>query len=166
VRREVCERAVDATGVFRQAYGSTALDASVLRIPLVGFLPPSDPRVLATVEAIERDLAVDGLLQRYNTDDTDDGLEGDEGAFLLCSFWLADCLDLVGRRDDAVALYERLLALRNDVGLLAEEYGTTFATQLGNCPQAFSHVAIINTASNLCDDTPAGSGTSRVRLAD
>lgn len=166
VRREVCERAVDATGVFRQAYGSTALDASVLRIPLVGFLPPSDPRVLATVEAIERDLAVDGLLQRYNTDDTDDGLEGDEGAFLLCSFWLADCLDLVGRRDDAVALYERLLALRNDVGLLAEEYGTTFATQLGNCPQAFSHVAIINTATNLCDDTPSGSGTSRVRLAD
>ena len=169
VRREVCERAVDAAGVFRQAYGSTALDASVLRIPLVGFLPPSDPRVLATVEAIERDLAVDGLLQRYNTDDTDDGLEGDEGdegAFLLCSFWLADCLDLVGRRDDAVALYERLLALRNDVGLLAEEYGTTFATQLGNCPQAFSHVAIINTATNLCDDTPSGSGTSRVRLAD
>lgn len=166
VRREVCERAVDANGIFRQAYGSTALDAAVLRIPLVGFLPADDPRVRATVEAIERELAVDGLIQRYDTDTTDDGLKGDEGAFLLCSFWLADCLDLIGRRDDAVALYERLLALRNDVGLLAEEYDSTFATQLGNCPQAFSHVSIINTATNLCDDTPSGSGTSRSRSAN
>lgn len=163
VHAEVCERAVDANGVFRMAYGSTALDASVLRIPLVGFLPPSDPRVVATVEAVEHDLAVDGLLQRYRTADTDDGVEGDEGAFLLCSFWLADCLEMIGRRDDAVTLYERLLALRNDVGLLAEEYGTTFATQLGNCPQAFSHVSIINTASNLCLDDTAGPGTSRAR---
>ena len=165
IRREVCERAVDTDGVFRQAYGSAALDASVLRIPLVGFLPPEDPRVVATVEAIERELAVDGLLQRYRTDDTDDGLKGDEGAFLLCSFWLADCLEMIGRRDDAVTLYERLLSLRNDVGLLAEEYDTTFATQLGNYPQAFSHVSIINTATNLCAEDTTGA-TSRSRAAD
>jgi len=161
VRKEVCERSIDADGVFRQAYGSNALDASVLRIPLVGFLPPDDPRVVATVEAIERELSDDGLIRRYQTDVTDDGLKGDEGAFLLCSFWMADCLEMIGRRDDAIALYERLLSLRNDVGLLAEEYGTTFGTQLGNCPQAFSHVSIINTATNLCSDGAAGTSKSR-----
>lgn len=163
VHRDVCEHAVDGSGVFRQAYGSTALDAAVLRIPLVGFLPPDDSRVVATVDAVEHELTQDGLVLRYRTEQTDDGLAGDEGAFLLCSFWLADALEMIGRRDDAVALYERLLSLRNDVGLLAEEYGTHLGAQLGNCPQAFSHVSIINTATNLCGGDTAGTSTSRSR---
>ena len=163
VHRDVCEHAVDADGVFRQAYGSKALDAAVLRIPLVGFLPPSDPRVVATVEAIERELSTGGLICRYRTDETDDGLPGDEGAFLLCSFWMADCLEMIGRRDDAVALYEQLLSLRNDLGLLSEEYDVERGLQLGNFPQAFSHVSIINTATNLCTSTR---GTSASRAND
>ena len=116
---------------------------------MVGFLPADDPRVRGTVEAIERRLVVDGLVMRYDSRATDDGLPPGEGAFLACSFWLADCYALLGRRADACALFERLLALRNDVGLLAEEYDPRARRQLGNFPQAFSHLALTNTARNL-----------------
>jgi GH15 family glucan-1,4-alpha-glucosidase len=150
IHEEVCRRGFDpALGAFVQAYGSKQLDASLLMVPLVGFLPPSDPRVRGTVEAIERQLTVDGLVLRYDTASTADGLPAGEGAFLACSFWLADNLALLGRRDDARRLFERLLALRNDVGLLAEEYDPRVGRQVGNFPQAFSHVALVDTALNL-----------------
>jgi GH15 family glucan-1,4-alpha-glucosidase len=118
-------------------------------IPLVGFLPPDDPRIRGTVEAIGRELIVDGLVHRYHTTATDDGLPPGEGAFLACSFWYVDNLVLLGRRDEARALFEHLLSLRNDVGLLAEEYDPRAKRQLGNYPQAFSHVALITSAYNL-----------------
>jgi GH15 family glucan-1,4-alpha-glucosidase len=136
---------------FTQSYGSDALDASALLIPLVGFLPPDDPRVKETVAAIERDLIRDGLVLRYDTSNGTDGLPGGEGAFLACSFWLADNYALAGRRREAVELFERLLSLRNDVGLLAEEFDPHERRQLGNFPQAFSHLALVNTAINLVD---------------
>ncbi len=151
VHAEVCDRAADDRGVFTQSYGSDQLDAATLMIPLVGFLPPDDDRVVATVEAIQRDLTIDGLVQRYSTDTCGDGVGGEEGTFLLCSFWLVDALALMGRRDEATGLYERLLGLRNDVGLLAEEYDPAAGRQLGNFPQAFSHIAIANSAITLCE---------------
>lgn len=154
VHAEVCANAVDDRGVFTQAYGRNALDASTLTIPLVGFLPASDPRVVATVDAIQRELTVDGLVMRYEVDNAasggGDGVGGPEGAFLLCSFWLVDALAMIGRPVEATALYERLLSLRNDVGLLAEEYDPVGRRQLGNFPQAFSHIAIAGTAMTLC----------------
>ena len=134
---------------FVQAYGGEALDAALLHVPLVGFLPPDDPRVVGTIEAIKRDLVEDGLVLRYQVEHTADGLKGREGAFLVCSFWLADALAMMGRLDEAEALFERLLALRNDLGLLAEEYDPRAKRQLGNFPQAFSHVGLVNTANNL-----------------
>jgi GH15 family glucan-1,4-alpha-glucosidase len=150
IHAEVCDRAFDTKlGSFVQSYGGMELDASLLLMPLVGFLPPDDPRVRGTVEAIQRRLAVDGLLLRYDTGSTDDGLPPGEGAFLACSFWLADNLVLQGRHAEAQSLFERLLALRNDVGLLAEEYDPRARRMLGNFPQAFSHVALVNTALNL-----------------
>ena len=150
MHEEVCRYAFDPDlGAFTQAYGSKQLDASLLLLPLVGFLPPTDPRVRGTVEAIERRLMVDGLLLRYDTKDTDDGLPPGEGAFLACSFWLADCLVLLGRTADARRLFERLLLLRNDVGLLSEEYDPRLKRQVGNFPQAFSHLALVDTALNL-----------------
>jgi GH15 family glucan-1,4-alpha-glucosidase len=150
IRDDVCANAWDTTrGCFVQAYGSSNLDASTLLIPLVGFLPPDDPRVRGTVECIERGLVVDGLVLRYDTDRTEDGLPPGEGAFLACSFWLADCYAMLGRRDDAVALFERLRALANDVGLLSEEYDPSAKRFCGNFPQAFSHIALVNTAFNL-----------------
>ena len=150
IHAEVCERGYDARrNSFVQFYGSKGLDASLLIMALVGFLPPDDPRVRGTVEAIERELLVDGFVRRYRTEDQVDGLQGSEGAFLACSFWLADNLVLIGRRDDAQTLFEKLLALRNDVGLLAEEYDPAARRQLGNFPQAFSHIGIVNTAHNL-----------------
>ncbi|KQS75597.1 glycosyl hydrolase [Rhizobium sp. Leaf384] len=150
IHAEVCAKAFDPTlNSFVQAYGSTALDASVLQIGMVGFLPPDDPRYVGTVEAIERHLTHEGFVLRYRTGDTDDGLPSDEGVFLACSFWLADALNLIGRRDDARTLFERLLALSNDVGLLSEEYDPVEKRMLGNFPQAFSHIGIINTALNL-----------------
>ena len=118
-------------------------------LPLVGFLPSDDPRIRGTVEAIERDLTVDGFVLRYDSDATDDGLPPGEGAFLACSFWLADNLLLLGRTDDARALFERLLSLRNDVGLLSEEYDPHSRRLVGNFPQAFSHIGLIDTALNL-----------------
>ncbi|MDN5870730.1 MAG: glycoside hydrolase family 15 protein, partial [Nitrococcus sp.] len=141
---------------FVQYYGGTALDASLLLMAALGFLPADDMRFRSTVEAIERELVVDGLVLRYRAKDTADGLPGDEGVFLACSFWLADAYVMLGRYDDAVALFERLLSLRNDLGLLAEEYDPRLGRQLGNFPQAFSHIALINTANNLaCTRGPA-----------
>jgi GH15 family glucan-1,4-alpha-glucosidase len=150
IHDEVCEKGFDQElGSFVQAYGSKLLDASTLMIPVVGFLPPNDPRVRGTVEQIEKRLLVDGLVLRYDSEKTDDGLPGGEGAFLACSFWLADNYILQGRHDDARKLFMRLLALCNDVGLLAEEYDPRAKRQLGNFPQAFSHVALVDTAFNL-----------------
>ncbi|HSK42132.1 MAG TPA: glycoside hydrolase family 15 protein, partial [Arenibaculum sp.] len=157
IHEEVCRRAYDPElGSFVQAYDSKQLDASLLHIPLVGFLPPDDPRVVGTVEAIERRLMRDGLVLRYRTSETDDGLPPGEGAFLACSFWLADALILMNRYEDARRLFERLRGLCNDVGLLAEEYDPAGERMLGNFPQAFSHIGIINTALNLARlDGPA-----------
>ncbi|MDB6002640.1 MAG: glycoside hydrolase 15-related [Rhizobacter sp.] len=150
IHAQVCAQGYDAQrNTFVQYYGSTEVDASLLMIPLVGFLPPDDPRVRGTVEAIERDLLVDGLVRRYRTSTGTDGLPPGEGTFLPCAFWLADCLSLIGRRDDAIALFERLLALCNDVGLLSEEYDVKGGHMLGNFPQALTHMALINTARLL-----------------
>ena len=140
---------------FTQVFGGKALDASLLHLPLVGFLPANDRRVVATVEAIQRELTEDGFVLRYRTDETDDGLPPGEGTFLACSLWLADNLALMGQVDEARALFERVLAVRNDVGLLAEEYDPASRRQLGNFPQAFSHVGVINTAHNLAVHGPA-----------
>ena len=150
IHDQVCRNTFNADlGAFVQSYGSADLDASILLMPLVGFLPPSDPRVRSTVEAIERRLMPDGFVLRYDTSAGGDGLQGSEGAFLACSFWLADNLVLLGRRDDALRLFERLLSLRNDVGLLSEEYDPRAKRLVGNFPQAFSHIALVNTAHNL-----------------
>jgi GH15 family glucan-1,4-alpha-glucosidase len=133
---------------FTQSFGSDDLDASVLLMPIVGFLPASDERFVSTVEAIRRELTVDGLVLRYRANDEGavDGLPAGEGVFLPCSFWLADVLALQGKVEEARELFERLLDMRNDVGLLAEEYDPVSRRQLGNFPQAFSHLALINTA--------------------
>jgi GH15 family glucan-1,4-alpha-glucosidase len=150
IHDDVCRNGFDAQrGCFVQSYGSNELDASLLLMPSIGFLPPSDPRVRATVEAIERELMVDGLVHRYRTSTTDDGLPPGEGAFLACTFWLADAYWLLGRFDDAERLFERLIGLCNDVGLLAEEYDSKRQRLVGNFPQAFSHISLVNTAHNL-----------------
>ncbi|MGI8663766.1 MAG: glycoside hydrolase family 15 protein [Acidimicrobiales bacterium] len=149
VRRWVLDNGVDDRGVFVQRAGSSDLDASLLMVPLVGFLPATDERVVRTIEAIERELTVDGFVRRYDTKELVDGLPPGEGAFLLCTFWLADAQASIGRADDAVATFERLLALRNDVGLLAEQVDPATGRFLGNVPQAFSHTALINTAMLL-----------------
>ena len=150
IHKQVCEKGFDpAQNTFVQSYGSKALDASLLLIAMVGFLPPSDPRIRGTLAAIERGLIREGFVLRYDTREGTDGLPQGEGVFLACSFWLADNYILQGRFDDARKLFERLLSLRNDVGLLAEEYDPSVRRQLGNFPQAFSHLALINTAHNL-----------------
>ena len=151
VHAEVCDRGYDAElGHFTQSYGSKALDASLLLIAMVGFLPSDDARVVGTVQAIETHLLEDGFVKRYDEAANVDGLAGGrEGAFLPCSFWLADNYVLMGRVDEARALFERLIALCNDVGLLSEEYHTVARRQVGNFPQAFTHVALVNTAHNL-----------------
>jgi GH15 family glucan-1,4-alpha-glucosidase len=150
VHREVCDQGFDAErNTFVQSYGAPALDASLLMIPLVGFLPPDDPRVGGTIAAIERELLHDGFVQRYATEEGVDGLPPGEGVFLPCSFWLADNLALTGRHDEARAMFERLVGLCNDVGLISEEYDPRARRMLGNFPQAMTHVALINTASNL-----------------
>lgn len=150
IHDEICTRGFDARiGAFTQSYGSPALDASLLMMPLVGFLPASDPRIKGTVAAIERELLWDGLVLRYKDGGQVDGLPPGEGCFLMCTFWLADCYALLGRTEEAQALFERLLSIRNDVGLLAEQYEPRLQRQLGNFPQAFSHIGLINTARNL-----------------
>ena len=150
IRRDILENGWnEARGSFVQSYGSDALDASLLLLPSVGFLPPDDPRVISTIETIQRDLVKDGLVLRYRPEHTSDGLEGTEGTFLVCSFWLVDALTMIGQLDEAEALFEHLLSLRNDLGLLAEEYDPVAGRQLGNFPQAFSHVGLVNAANNL-----------------
>lgn len=154
IHRDVCEKGYDPErNTFTQSYGSRELDASLLLIPQMGFLPPDDKRVIGTIEAIQRELSTtDGFVLRYPTAGEDagvDGLEGDEGAFLACSFWLADDLAMIGRVDEARKLFEKLLSLRNDLGLLAEEWDPRLQRQVGNFPQAFSHVPLIDTALRL-----------------
>ena len=152
IHRDVCERGFDAErGTFTQFYGSEGLDASLLLLPRVGFLPWDDERIVGTVDAVQRELCRDGFVLRYDpeADGGADGLPGGEGAFLACSFWLADALHGVGRTDRAEALFERLLALRNDVGMLSEEYDVAGGRHLGNTPQSFSMVGLVNTARQL-----------------
>jgi GH15 family glucan-1,4-alpha-glucosidase len=150
IHDEACRQGYDAArGTFVQYYGSQDVDASLLMMPLVGFLPADDPRVRGTIEAVHRELMHDGLVLRYPTRPHVDGLPEGEGAFLACTFWLADCLALLGRRDEATGVFQRLLDLRNDVGLLSEEYDPAARRFLGNFPQAFSHVGLINTACRL-----------------
>jgi len=152
IHREVCEKGFDASlGAFTQSYGSKLLDASLLLIPAVGFLPPDDPRVKGTILAIERELCQDGFVVRYPTVEGQnaDGLPGREGAFIACTFWLVDALLAIGRRDDARRIFERAISVANDVGLLSEEYDTIRGRLVGNFPQAFSHVALVNSARHL-----------------
>ena len=162
IHREVCEKGYDRErNTFTQSYGSQELDASLLLIPQMGFLPPDDKRVIGTIEAIQRELSTeDGFILRYPTASEGpavDGLEGEEGAFLACSFWLADDLAMIGRVDEARRLFEKLLALRNDLGLLAEEWDSRLQRQVGNFPQAFSHVPLIDTALRLTASGAYGS---------
>lgn len=150
IHEDVCTNGFDPDlGSFVQSYGSTQLDASLLLLPTVGFLPVSDTRIRGTVEAIERRLLVNGLVLRYDTAEASDGLPPGEGAFLACTFWLADIYVLMGRIEDARRLFQRLLELRNDLGLLAEEFDPAAGRQVGNFPQAFSHISLLNTAHNL-----------------
>jgi GH15 family glucan-1,4-alpha-glucosidase len=160
IHAEVCRRGYNIRKrAFTQVYGSDALDASLLMMPLTGFLPVTDERVRSTIEAIERELVQDGFVLRYRPQEENvDGLPGREGVFLPCSFWLADCLHLSGRKKEARELFERLLGLRNDLGLLAEEYDPRERRQLGNFPQAFSHIALVNTALLLSDQHPVIGG--------
>ncbi len=155
VHDQICREGFnEKLGAFVQSYGSDVLDASLLMMPLVGFLPATDPRVKGTVAAIGKHLMRDGFVQRYDTSKANDGLPPGEGAFLACTFWYADNLFLVGRHDEARETFERLLGLCNDVGLLAEEYDPEAKRQVGNFPQAFSHVGLVNTAMNLSPDEP------------
>ncbi len=166
IHEEVCARGWnEKVGAFTQSYESEKLDASILLISLTGFLPPHDPRLRRTVEAVERTLMKDGFVQRYLTDDSD-GLTGGEGAFIACSFWFVDNLVMIGRRDDARAMFERLLSISTDLGFLSEEYDVGRKRLIGNFPQAFSHIAMINSAFNLeHEDAPAKerSGHDEVR---
>ena len=155
LHEEICREGWDAErGTFTQSYGSTELDASLLLIPLVGFLPPTDERTVGTIEAVQRELDHGGLIERYPTGAgvSVDGLRGREGTFLLCTFWLADALAMIGRTAEATRTFERLVGLANDVGLLAEQYDPVAGRMLGNFPQAFSHVGLVNTALNLTQD--------------
>ena len=152
IHEEVCREGFNVElNSFTQSYGSSELDASTLLIPLLGFLPPEDPRVIGTIDAVQRDLMRDGFVERYKTHEQNavDGLVGREGVFLPCSFWLVDALLMLERDDEARKLFERLLAVSNDLGLLAEEYDPSAKRQLGNFPQAFTHVGLVNSAYNL-----------------
>jgi GH15 family glucan-1,4-alpha-glucosidase len=150
IQQDVLSHAFDAErNTFTQAYGSTALDASLLLIPRLGFLPGTDPRVLGTIAAVRRELSEGGLIRRYQTSETDDGVKGSEGLFIACSFWLVDALGAAGARQEASELFERLLRLRNDVGLLSEEWDPAAQRQLGNTPQAFSHFGLVVSALQL-----------------
>src|SRR5205823_162814 len=150
IHEDVTRHGFDAgIASFTQYYGSGTLDASLLLIPLVGFLPATDPRVRGTIDAVRRDLTRDGFVLRYRSEEGVDGLPTGEGVFLPCSFWLADCLELLGEHDEAHALFERLLSLTTDLGLISEEYDPDAGRLLGNFPQAFTHLELINTAFNL-----------------
>jgi len=153
IHRDVLEHGFDRNrNTFTQAYNKPALDASLLLIPALGFLPASDPRVQGTIKAVEKNLLRDGFVLRYQTDEAGDGLPGTEGAFLACSFWLVDAYAYSGRRREAEALFQRLLSLRNDLGLLSEEYEPRSGRLIGNFPQAFSHLALIHSASVLAEE--------------
>jgi GH15 family glucan-1,4-alpha-glucosidase len=166
IHADVCRLGFDnELGSFVRSYGSKQFDASLLLLPAIGFLPPDDPRIRGTVKAIERSLVTDGLVRRYNTDSTADGLPAGEGVFLACSFWLVDAYLIVGRHDDAVRLFERLLSLRNDVGLLSEEYDPYANRLIGNFPQAFSHLALVNSASNLAQAVKPAEQRSERKIA-
>ena len=150
VREQVCTHGFDKDlNAFVQAYGSKTLDASCLRIPLVGFLRATDPRVVGTVDAIQNHLMKDGFVQRYDTSTTNDGLSGGEGQFLACSFWMVACLWLMNRQQEAKALFDRLTGLANDVGLLSEEYDSRRKRMVGNFPQALSHIALLHAAFTI-----------------
>ena len=150
IHAEVCREGFDAgLQSFVQYYGGKTLDGALLMLPLVGFLPPEDPRIVGTVKAIQQRLCVDGLVRRYVPDDELDGMPDGEGVFLACSFWLVDNLALMGRDEEATALFERLLGFCNDLGLMAEEYDPVAGRMLGNFPQALSHIALVNSAHNL-----------------
>jgi GH15 family glucan-1,4-alpha-glucosidase len=150
IHAQVCRQAWNQElGSFTQSYGDSRLDASLLLLPLVGFLPPEDPRIRGTLEGVRAQLLQDGFLLRYRSEDAIDGLPAGEGSFLPCSFWLVDALALDGRHDQATELFERLLEVPNDLGLLAEEYDPRAGRLLGNFPQAFSHIALVNSAFNL-----------------
>jgi GH15 family glucan-1,4-alpha-glucosidase len=167
VHDQICDEGFDAElNAFTQSYGSKKLDASVLMLPLVGFLPGSDPRVVGTVDAIERGLMHDGFVARYHTSPTGDvdGLPFGEGTFLPCSYWMAHNYKLIGREDDAVEMFERLLRLSNDVGLLAEEYDPASGRQLGNFPQAFTHVSLVTCAAHLSLEGPPEPGATQMRI--
>ena len=158
VKAEVCEKGFNAEkNSFVQYYGSDQLDSSLLMLARVGFLPPTDPRIIGTVEAIQRELMVDGFVLRYPTSDDDgvDGLPAGEGTFLMTTFWLVDNLALIGRRDEALALFEKLRSLQNDVGMLSEEYDPSTKRLIGNFPQAFSHLGLIVSASHLSEAHPS-----------
>jgi GH15 family glucan-1,4-alpha-glucosidase len=164
IHRQVCRRGFNKKkNAFTQHYGSDAMDASILMLPLVGFLPADDARVRGTIEAVERDLLWNGFVLRYRPEENNvDGLPGSEGVFLPCSFWLADCYHLTGRKKDARVLFEKLLDLRNDVGLLSEEYDPEAKRMLGNFPQAFTHVGLVNTAQVL-SEAPGAAADARKR---
>jgi GH15 family glucan-1,4-alpha-glucosidase len=152
IHQEICNKAWnEKLGSFVQSYGSEHLDASLLLMPMVGFLPPEDPRVKGTLKAIEQNLMSDGLVLRYNTEKVSDGLPPGEGVFLACSFWMVSALKLQGRDADAKKLFDRVLSLANDVGLLAEEYDTKAKRLVGNFPQALSHISLVNAAFSLAD---------------
>jgi GH15 family glucan-1,4-alpha-glucosidase len=168
IHDEVCSRGYDPKReTFTQSYGSVELDAATLLIPLVGFLPPDDPRVKGTVRAAERELLVDGFVKRYTQPTVDtDGLPPGEGAFYACGFWLADNYVLQKRKKDAAKLFERLIGTANDVGLLSEEYDVDAKRLVGNFPQAFSHVGLVNTAFNLAGDSkPADQRRGETEIA-
>ena len=149
IHADVCEKGWnEKVGAFTQSYGSDKLDASILLVPLTGFLKPDDARIRRTVEAVERTLMKDGFIRRYIPEGSD-GLAGSEGAFIACSFWFVDNLVLIGRRDDARAMFERLLSIKTDLGFLSEEYDAEKKRLVGNFPQAFSHIALVNSAFNL-----------------
>jgi GH15 family glucan-1,4-alpha-glucosidase len=150
IHHEVCQYGFNRQrNAFVQYYGGDTLDAATLMIPLVGFLPAQDPRVMGTVEAIRRELIADGLVMRYRTEANIDGLPAGEGVFLPCSFWLVDNLVMATRHQEAHELFERLIALCNDVGLLSEEYDPVARRLLGNFPQAFTHISLVNSVHNL-----------------
>ena len=150
LHKQICEKGFNKKlNAFTQSYGSKTLDAACLRIGLVGFLPMDDPRVVGTVDAIQRTLTKDGFVQRYDAGRSPDGLKGGEGAFLACSFWMVICLHLIGRREEAKTMFRKLLDVRNDVGLLSEEYDPVAKRMLGNFPQALSHIALAHAAFTL-----------------
>jgi len=167
IHADVCAHGFDRElNSFVRAYGTQELDASLLLLPAIGFLPAEDPRIQGTLAAIERRLLRDGFVYRYDQAASDDGLRGKEGVFIACSFWLADAYLMCGRREEAVQLFEKLVSLCNDVGLLSEEYEPESRRLVGNFPQAFSHLALVNTASNLAHSQKPAEQRSEAKVSE